>query len=425
MAGIGVTIATVAGQNAHPPATRIHLPSFEERMREPGMVGRGAQVFEAQVCAGCHGKFLEGGVGPCLTDAVWAKGGRVEDLLKSINEGSAQKGMPPFAALPEEDKIALVAFIKSRAQGLRQVKYRLYEGAWRQLPDFTRLKPVGEGELKDDEPIALAKFERSANYGVVYSGRLLVPVAGAYQFQLASDDGSALFIDGAQVVANDGLHNAKAKMYGTTELKAGGHAFELRYFQGGADAALNLVWSGPASTGFLTEPVSTPEVLTVRDQARAVRGNIQGQAGAPMLILGFPGAVNGAVDTDLNTLPLAWHGEFLDVGGSRLGRGERPNLPLGGKPVPLAVQPLVRLAGHPEEKAEFLGYRLSQAQVTLHYKIGGARFDETLAATANGLRVTVSFVDPAPGPLLLPDAPGKTRTVPAAQAGSQTIPLPF
>lgn len=423
--GVVTVVAKGIARGREHGAATVHFPSLEERVQERGMASRGAAVFEAQLCISCHGKFLEGGVGPCLTDAVWAKGGRPEDLLKSINEGSSEKGMPAFASmLPEDDKIALIAFIRSRAQGLRQVKYQLYEGAWNRLPDFSKLKPVAAGELKDDESIALAKFERSNNYGVVYQGKLLVPAAGTYQFQLGSDDGSAVFIDGAQVVANDGLHNEKAKKTGEAQLKAGAHAFELRFFQEGGGQALNLTWNGPVSSGFLTEPVSTPEVLLVLGQARVLRGNVQGQTGAPMLALGFPGGVNCAVDTERGTIPLAWRGEFLDVGGSRLGRGEHPNLPLGGKVLPLAAQPLVRLAGKPDEAPEFLGYRVSKAQVVLHWRLGGARFDQTLDATATGLRAVVSFADPVPGALLLQEG-AKTRTVPAAQAGDQVLLLPF
>ena len=405
----------------------VRLPTPEERMKEPGMAARGAAVFEKSLCMSCHGKLLEGGVGPCLTDAAWLKGSGFADILKSISEGAPQKGMPPFAALPEDDKIALVAFIQSRAQGLRDVKYKLYEGAWPKLPDFAALTPKEEGLLKADEAVDLAKFGRASNFGVVYGGQLLIPESGAYHFQLASDDGAVLLVDGSPVVDNDGVHNDKIRKQGEAQLKAGSHPFELRYFQAGGGTSLKLTWDGPVSGGYLTLPVSTPEVIMVLGQARVLRGNIRGQTGAPMLAMGFPGGVNIAMDTDLGTIPLAWRGDFLDVGGSRLNRGENANLPLGEKVVPLAAQPLLRLEGKPGEAPEFLGYRLAGAQVVLHWRLGGARFDQTLAVAGNGggISATLAFLDPVPGPLLLLDASGKTRTVPADEARILTVLLPF
>ena len=44
------------------------------------------------------------------------------------------------------------------------------------------------------------------NYAVLATSILVVEKAGSYKFFLSSDDGSLLFIDGALVVDNGGLH---------------------------------------------------------------------------------------------------------------------------------------------------------------------------------------------------------------------------
>lgn len=46
----------------------------------------------------------------------------------------------------------------------------------------------------------------SEPYALVLSATLSVPAAGQYTFFTASDDGSRLFIDDREVVANDGPH---------------------------------------------------------------------------------------------------------------------------------------------------------------------------------------------------------------------------
>ncbi|MBS1706581.1 MAG: alpha-L-fucosidase [Armatimonadetes bacterium] len=113
-----------------------------------------------------------------------------------------------------------------------------YEGKWDTMPDFAKLTPastytasVPELPAKKEEFVAL-----------VFTGGIRVPKTGMYRFELTSDDGSLLLVDGKVVVDNDGLHGSTAK----TELVAlagGMHRIEIRYFnkEGGAD--LSLRWS--------------------------------------------------------------------------------------------------------------------------------------------------------------------------------------
>lgn len=66
-------------------------------------------------CASCHGKTGGGSIGPNLTDDFWIKGkGTLEGILKVINEGSLEKGMPPWGSVLSPDKRnAVTIYIKS------------------------------------------------------------------------------------------------------------------------------------------------------------------------------------------------------------------------------------------------------------------------------------------------------------------------
>ena len=64
-----------------------------------------------------------------------------------------------------------------------------------------------------------------------------VPARGSYTFRTTSDDGSWLWIDGQQVVANPGLHDADEGITGTLELAAGTHVVAFKYFERTGDAA--------------------------------------------------------------------------------------------------------------------------------------------------------------------------------------------
>lgn len=78
--------------------------------------------------------------------------------------------------------------------------------------------------------------------------RVNAPKAGIYEFSLAADDGAILWIDGAEIINNDGLHEVTtktAKIY----LTAGQHTFRVAYYQGPRwRIALELFWKVPGNT---------------------------------------------------------------------------------------------------------------------------------------------------------------------------------
>ncbi len=83
-------------------------------------------------------------------------------------------------------------------------------------------------------------------------GYLQIDTPGAYEFELTSDDGSALWIDGQKVIDNDLEHSARA-MTGSIELSQSLHAVEVQFFQGVGDAVLTLKWKPPGAAAF--EPI--------------------------------------------------------------------------------------------------------------------------------------------------------------------------
>jgi outer membrane protein OmpA-like peptidoglycan-associated protein len=120
-----------------------------------------------------------------------------------------------------------------------------------QLPDFARLRPVGtiSTTVLNIQPQSFTVgfpgvTDRFEWFAIDYSGRIMLPQAGTYTFRLTSDDGSKLFIDGREVVDNDGIHGPGAAD-GEVELAAGIHDVRVQYFQGPREeVALILEW-GP------------------------------------------------------------------------------------------------------------------------------------------------------------------------------------
>lgn len=87
---------------------------LEKKLKDPKVVELGATVFQGK-CAMCHGEALEGKIGPNLVDKTWIHGGTNADILKTIRQGVAAKGMPSWEGLLNAEEIfGVVALIKAK-----------------------------------------------------------------------------------------------------------------------------------------------------------------------------------------------------------------------------------------------------------------------------------------------------------------------
>lgn len=121
---------------------------------------------------------------------------------------------------------------------LRGQIYNLPEDTEKLPADFSRLQPVGTistttlnvpaQSFEQGFPGVTNRFEW---FALDYKGAFAVPSTGSYRFRLTSDDGSKLFIDGNNVIDNDGIHG-DSPMEGTVDLTEGVHSIEVQYFQG-------------------------------------------------------------------------------------------------------------------------------------------------------------------------------------------------
>jgi hypothetical protein len=109
------------------------------------------------------------------------------------------------------------------------------------LPDFDQLLP---SETLVTANFSIAAHQNADLFAYRFRGFLEVPADGSWTFTTDSDDGSTLFIDGALVVDNDGVHGRQERS-GLRTLTAGRHDIEVRYFERFGATALNVTWQGP------------------------------------------------------------------------------------------------------------------------------------------------------------------------------------
>jgi hypothetical protein len=84
-------------------------------------------------------------------------------------------------------------------------------------------------------------------FSIRYNGYIQIDAAGNYTFFTSSDDGSKLFIDGTEVVSNDGLHGNQERS-GNITLTAGLHTITVLFFENGGGETLTVQYQGPSIT---------------------------------------------------------------------------------------------------------------------------------------------------------------------------------
>ena len=120
-----------------------------------------------------------------------------------------------IGVLNPAETLFLQCIKNDQAYPLRAELHFLDEGTER-LPDFAALKPVGEVCL-DELALSRRDFDqgfpglnnRFEWFALNINSVIYAPVAGSYYIAINSDDGSKVFINGNQIIDNDGIHGVR------------------------------------------------------------------------------------------------------------------------------------------------------------------------------------------------------------------------
>lgn len=177
--------------------------------------------------------------------------------------------------------------ITHAANGLN---YSYYEGTWNSLPNFSTLTPIRTGIATD---FSLSQRSSDSYFGFVYSGYILLSSAGRYTFYTNSDDGSKLYIDGNELVQNDGLHGMQERP-GSIDLTSGIHEIKITYFEKDGGQELQVLYEGPSISKrnipfeilYTTSP--TNQIPSFTTQPQNINTAIGATAAFTVAILGVP-----------------------------------------------------------------------------------------------------------------------------------------
>jgi alpha-L-rhamnosidase len=122
------------------------------------------------------------------------------------------------------------------------ITWELYEGNFKNLPDFEKLNSVKKGKVYqfDFAGIDRPKYD----FALRFSSNIKIMDEGEYTFSTVSNDGSSLYINGKKIVDNDGEHAAR-EMDGKIYLTSGTHSIVVEYFQTGGSTSFSVNYKGP------------------------------------------------------------------------------------------------------------------------------------------------------------------------------------
>lgn len=126
------------------------------------------------------------------------------------------------------------------------VAYKFHEGVFSSVAEMAG-SPVTRTGTMPVPSIDEAGLED--HFGYEFEGYINVPEKDVWEFYTKSDDGSKLYIDGIEVVNNDGSH-ASVAAAGRIALDKGLHSFKLLYFEDYEGQDLQWGWKRRGEEGY-------------------------------------------------------------------------------------------------------------------------------------------------------------------------------
>ena len=208
-------------------------------------------VALATTTAGAEIRYTLDGSEPTEASALYAAPVPVDRSLTLKAKGFKPGAAPSRTLTLEAEKAVFRKGIPAGDIATRPgVAYSYYEGVFSCVDDIRKGKYVSSGTMSAP---SIAEAPQEDHFGYVFTGLILVPERGVWEFMTKSDDGSVLMIGDRRVVDNDGSH-ASVMATGRVALEAGLHPYTLLYFEDYEGQDLSWGWKAPGAEGFEAIP---------------------------------------------------------------------------------------------------------------------------------------------------------------------------
>lgn len=237
--------------------TKDSNPPMEMLEVSPDSLVQGEQLFTEIGCVACHPKAFEDRPLASMTSV-----GSLRDQLL-IPHQLRPSGEMPDMHLNAAEALHLAAWLLREQQAEGPAQQQMLNGWQWQAFEYSGSPATGPDWDTAEIFAAGLALEVNANYGgrkdrfgLRFTGFLMVPEGGEYQFYLGSDDGSKLTINDETVIEAL-VHQGHTRRDGSHHLTAGTHRIQISYYEASGDESLEAGWSGP---GFEERPFATVDV---------------------------------------------------------------------------------------------------------------------------------------------------------------------
>jgi hypothetical protein len=307
---------------------------------------------------------------------------------------------------------------------LNNISYQYFEKTATSLAEAKTAKPTLQGKASViDSRVAPARDK----FLLVFEGKLNIPTADSYTFTTLFSGTGSLEIDGKKVLEAKDLFLNGTPVSGTTELKAGEHAFKFwinKY----------LDWARPGLSLYIEKANSKSIALhasgSIPDRSPAPLIAVKAESGPEMIrsfmnhnnkklthvvSIGDPSQVHYSYDLMQGGILQAWKGDFLNTTDMWHERGEpQTATPLGAPIVlagncPIYEKPLTKdsIADY-----QYKGYTLKAGLPTFAYTYKALSIKDKIQPEGKGLKRSITVT-----------GEGKEKTMIRIAQGSSITPL--
>lgn len=257
------------------------------------------------------------------------------ELVKSIRAATVKRDTPWTAAELLKDhpfppgQTALVNLVGT-----------MYKGEWKELPDFSKLKPA---QIEDENGGVISPKQAGLKnaFAMVWEAKFNAPQDGKYTFVFDCDDFGALYVNGERVAEVKGIGAIGSRRKEVPVLlKKGLVPFRLEYVEVAGEEVIVLGYKGPKDKDFkwLSDAPGAvakapknrlPIPLAAQGGYTASYRNFIGGTTPRAIGFGFANGLNIVYSGDNLGAELIWNGKFMDAARHWTDRGQGNEAPAG------------------------------------------------------------------------------------------------
>jgi len=150
----------------------------------------------------------------------------------------------PTGTKSDTVSIAAISIKADDSPKIQGVNRKVLLGEFKLCPDISQFTSLGSKNVAE---VGLGEMAGKDNYALHFEGYIRIPADGEYIFNLASDDGSKMWIGESLVVNHDGTHPYLEKRL-RVRLPKGDYPFRIIMFEATGDDYLRLFVEGAGMT---------------------------------------------------------------------------------------------------------------------------------------------------------------------------------